>query len=341
MLMSMKSIVIATDTWSPNVNGVVTSLLYTKKILEARNFRVRIVHPGEFMSLPLPSYSEIRLSWAWKQQLDEIVRQERPDYIHIATEGSLGLAVRQMCIQNRYHFTTAYHTKLPEYVSMRLGGFGGVTQRYLKWFHNAGDGAMVSTDSLKRELVGEGFERVVVTPLGVDVDLFSKNNNSNALPDLARPIFVFLGRVAIEKNIRAFLDARVPGTKVVIGDGPDKEKLEEEFRGKAIFTGYKTGQELIDILSVARVMVFPSRTDTLGLVILEALACSLPVAAFDVGGPKDIITNGLDGYAGNNIEESIKNCLNLRPEDCRAKALGFSWERSVDLFIENLVPLRG
>jgi glycosyltransferase involved in cell wall biosynthesis len=224
---------------------------------------------------------------------------------------------------------------------MRLGGFGGVTQRYLKWFHNAGDGAMVSTDLLKRELVGEGFERVVVTPLGVDVDLFSKNNNSNALPDLARPIFVFLGRVAIEKNIRAFLEARVPGTKVVIGDGPDKEKLEEEFRGKAIFTGYKTGQELIDILSVARVMVFPSRTDTLGLVILEALACSLPVAAFDVGGPKDIITNGLDGYAGNNIEESIKNCLNLRPEDCRAKALGFSWERSVDLFIENLVPLRG
>ncbi len=335
----MKRIIIVTDTWEPSVNGVVTSIRHTKNALEKNGWRVRIVHPGDFVSLPMPSYPEVRITLPWERRIQEIIAQEQPDYIHIATEGSLGLGVRYYCIQNRYQFTTAYHTRFPEYVQMRMYGFGGVTRRYLQWFHNGSNNTIVSTASLQQELIRDGFTDVVVAPLGVDTEIFKRNPDATLPPGVKGPLFIYVGRVAIEKNLRAFLECDLPGTKMIIGDGPDSDVLEKEFPGAAMFVGYQRGQELINLLSVADCMVFPSKTDTLGLVILEALSCGVPIAAYDVGGPRDIVENGVDGYLGDDLTQNALQCLHLSREACRNKALQFSWERSIEAFVQCLVPI--
>lgn len=333
-----KKIIIFTDTWL-ETSGVITALHYKKKILEKKGFDVTIVNPGPFFTLPLPTYKEIRMAFP-RKKIKEIIERKKPDYIHIETEGSLCLAARLVCAKNNWKFTTSYHTRMPEYVGMRFKHLKEPTYKYLRWIHSKSERVMVSTESMKKELQKKGFKNLVVVPLGVDTKLFTKNTKAQLPKDIKKPVFTFLGRIAPEKNIETFLKCNLPGSKLLIGDGPDRKKLEEKFKGKATFVGFKKGQDLVNLLSISDVLVFPSKTDTFGLVIVEALSCGVPVAAYDVQGPKDIITNGVDGFLGEtakDLEKNAKKCLKLKAKDCRKKALTFSWEKGVEKFIKNLV----
>jgi len=263
----------------------------------------------------------------------------KPDCIHIATEGTLGLAARMLCVKNHWKFTTSYHTRLPEYVAIRVRHLRKATYDYLRWFHYPSHKVTVSTDSLKKELEKNGFKNVVSFPLGINLKFFKKNPKAKTPRNLKHPIFTFLGRIAPEKNIRTFLKCRLPGTKLIIGDGPQKSELQKEFGHEAVFVGCKKGKALTDLLSISDVFVFPSKTDTFGLAIIEALACGLPVAAYNVQGPNNIITNGLDGYLGTNLASNAKKCLKLNPEDCRKTAQKYSWDTYVEKFIKTLVHI--
>lgn len=333
----MKKIAIVTDAWSKNVSGVVTSILHTKKELEKKGFSVSIIHPGMFRSIPLPSYSEIRLAIFSKRKISKLLKEIKPDYIHISTEGTLGLTARNACVKNGWNFTTAYHTRLPEYVEVRVHSLKKTTYKYLRWFHSKSKKIIVSTDSLKKELEAKNFKNIVTIPLGVDLELFKKNKKALIPEGLKKPIFTFLGRVAPEKNITAFLGCRLPGTKLIIGDGPHKEKLEKKYKTNTVFVGFKKGKDLIDLLSISDVFVFPSKTDTFGLVLVEALACGLPIAAYNVQGPKNIITNGFDGFLGANLAENAKKCLKINKENCRKTARKYSWKIYASKFIRSLV----
>lgn len=336
-----KKIAIITDAWSKNISGVVTAVKYTKIGLEKKGFKVTIIHPGMFHNLPMPYYSEIRMPIFAGRKLGKMLRQIQPDYIHIETEGALGIVARTVCLRHKWKFTTSYHTKMPDYVAMRikLKPIKKLTWDYLRWFHSKSQKIMVSTRCLKRELEKMKFKNVVVIPFGADLELFKKNPKAKISPHLKKPIFTFLGRIAQEKNLRAFLEANLPGTKLIIGDGPDRKKLVKKFAGKAVFVGRKKGQKIVDLLSVSDVFVFPSKTDTFGLVLIEALACGLPVAAYNVPGPKDIIKNGVDGYLGKDLAKNAVKCLSLNPENCRKKALKYSWDNFTGRFIKNLVHI--
>ena len=335
----MKRIAMVTDVWLESTNGVVSVLKHFKEIMEKKGVEVVMVHPGMFgTKIPLITYPEIKLAIMTRGTMEQKLKEINPDYIHIATQGTLGLIARLACTKNNWKFTTFYHTQLPTYVNLR---FAVVTEemvfRYLRWFHKPCASTIVATPSMKEFLESHGFKNIVVSPFGIDIDLFKRNEKAQVPPDWKKPIFTFLGRVAVEKDIQKFLDLDLPGTKVVIGDGPQKAELEEKYYGAAIFTGYKKGQELVDLLSVSDVFVCPSKTDTFGMVVLEAMACGVPVAAFDVLGPRDIITNGVDGYLGDDLGKNARACLELDRKDCRKKVLQYSWDSAGDKFIEHQV----
>ncbi len=334
----MKKLVIVSDTWHPQINGVVTVLDKMKELLEKKGFAVTIIHPGLFMNAPLFFDPEIRLTGLPLIKIKRLLIKENPDFIHIATEAPLGLAARIVCVRNKFKFTTSYHTHFSQYSKVYLGALFETIYAYMRWFHNAGENTMVASQSLKQELEKHDFKNVVIWPLGVDVEMFTRNPDA---PDrnLKKPVFVYFGRVAAEKSPEEFLKCRLSGTKLVIGDGPLREKLEKTYGKSAVFVGYKKGKELVDWLSICDVFAFPSRTETFGLVAVESLAMGVPVAAHDVMGPRDIITNGVDGYLGENLEECAIKCLKLLPENCRKKALQFTWEKSADEFIRHLIKL--
>jgi glycosyltransferase involved in cell wall biosynthesis len=333
----MKKIVFITDTWKDrNTNGVVTWLINMQAQLERQDFEVTIIHPSLFNHVPLPTYPEIRMAISTTAKMKALIGEHRPDYIHIATEGPLGLAARTVCVKQKWQFTSYYHTRLPEYVSLRFKLLGRPAAQYMKWFHKTSSCVMVSTDTLKEELEGKGFIRVAVVPLGVDLAIFHHNIHAEAPAGISRPLFVFMGRIATEKNIEAFLACTLPGTKMIIGDGPAKAKLEKEYSDHTLFVGHKTGEELTNLLSASDVFVFPSRTDTFSLAIIEALACGLPVAAYDVQGPRNILTDGKDGYVGDNLEENALKCLEVPRENCTKSATRYSWEHSAFHFVSNL-----
>ena len=336
----MRNITIISDVWTTtNVSGVVTWLLNTKRGLEERGFMVTLIHPGQFNNFPLPTYPEIKISMPTRKKMENMIRSDNPDYICIATEGPLGLIARSACLKNEWKFTTFYHTRLPEYLYVRFKTFKNVTYQYMRWFHNASACTMVTTRSLMRELEQKEFEHLALIPLGVDIELFRKNPHAKIPTEFHKPVFVYMGRIAPEKNIEAFLECNLPGSKLIIGDGPSKSALEEKYENRAIFVGYKKGQELIDLLSVSDVFVFPSKTDTFGLTIIEALACGLPVAAYDVQGPNDIITSGEEGFLGSDLEGNAKKCLEIDSAKCIKKAQEYTWDNSVKIFAENLVPM--
>lgn len=335
----MKRIVFITDVWGESVNGVVTSLRQTKILLEERGFQVTVIHPGQFVTVPLPTYKEIKLSIATRRKMTKLMEAANPDYVHIATEGPLGFVARIVCMKKRWKFTTFYHTRWPEYVNMRLVGLKLTVYSYLRWFHKPSSKTFVSTESLRQELVKRRFKNVGVCSFGIDLEKYKKNPLAKPIPGLEKPVFVYMGRLAKEKNLPAFLNAKLPGSKLVIGDGPARSELEKKYRSKAMFAGYKTGQELVDMLSVCDVFVFPSKTDTFGLVILEALACDLPVAAYKVQGPEDIITNGVDGILGSDLAANAIACLELNRDRCRQKAMQYSWPLFTETFINNLVRI--
>jgi glycosyltransferase involved in cell wall biosynthesis len=338
---SLKSnkILIVTDTWLPQVNGVVSALQKTIKILE-KDYKVIVVHPGLFNTVPLLIYPEIKLAVFPARKMRRIFEEEKPDYVHISNEGPLGLAARAYCLKNKIPFTTSFHTHFPLYVPhyMPVGGkpLAEAGYRYLSWFHNASVKTMAASKSLKEDLESHGFKHVVICPLGVDTDLFKRNEKAESR--FKGPVFVYFGRIAKEKGLEEFFTAKLPGTKLVIGDGPARKSLEKKYGKEAVFVGYKKGQELIDLLSISDVFVLPSVTETFGLVVVEALACGLPVAAHDVMGPRDVVTHGVEGFLSENLEEAAKASLKLKG-NYRKKALQFSWQHSADAFLKHLVPV--
>jgi glycosyltransferase involved in cell wall biosynthesis len=327
------NIAIVSDAWFPQVNGVVNSLNRTRQELERLGHSVHVIGPDRFRTVACPTYPEIRLSLFPGMKLRALLREIRPDAIHIATEGPLGLAARSWCLKNDFPFTTSFHTQFPEYVWLRSRVPLALTYRLMRWFHGKAATVMVATPTLHERLTHWGFRNLGYWSRGVDTDLFRPRDKS--FLDLPRPVFLYMGRVAIEKNIEAFLMPELPGSKVVVGGGPDLDRLRKKYPA-AHFTGYKRDDELARYAASADVFVFPSRTDTFGLVVIEALACGVPVAAFPVQGPIDIIQNGITGFLSEDLREAALNALDVDPQRCREEALKYTWEASTRQFLGHI-----
>jgi len=339
-------IVIATDAWHPQINGVVRSLSMTVDCLRRMGHTVKVIEPGCFRTVPCPTYPEIRLSLGCSRAVARILDRERPDSIHISTEGPVGWAARAWCLRRGRNFTTAFHTRFPDYVSIRTGIPAEWIWKVMRRFHGAAERTFTATATLAEELHAHGLERTHHWPRGVDLDQFNPQVEPHpALQDLPRPILLNVGRVAPEKNIAAFLDLKVPGTKVVVGGGPAFDKLKAAYPG-VIFLGSKQGSELASTYAAADVFVFPSRTDTFGLVNIEALACGLPVAAYPVAGPIDII--GFDGrgmHGGDkpigaldeDLAEAVRRALSVDRAAAAEEAQLYSWQRCTERFLAGLV----
>ncbi|MGD8339145.1 MAG: glycosyltransferase family 1 protein [Gammaproteobacteria bacterium] len=331
-------IVITTDAWKPQVNGVVTTLGRTSSGLIAQGHEVTIINPAEYRTVPCPSYPEIRLALWPGRKLTSTLEQAAPDAIHIATEGPLGTAVRRFCLRRGLRFTTSYHTQFPEYLRKRLPVPLAWSYSYLRRFHGRAERTLVPTEQQRSILVERGFDNVVIWSRGVDTELFRPLDRD--FLDLPRPICIYVGRVAVEKNLEAMLEADLPGTKLIVGDGPDLEKLRKAFP-EAHFVGYKFGEELAQHLSAADVFVFPSRTDTFGLVMLEAMACGTPVAAYPVTGPIDVVKDRFSGWLDEDLAVATRRALELSREDCRQAALGRTWDKATGQFMSHLARADG
>jgi len=329
-------ILIVTDAWAPQINGVVITLQNTIRTLEDLGHTVETITPDGFRTFPCPTYPDISLSlFPGREVVRQIVRF-RPDAIHIATEGPLGLAARRYCMRAKRPFTTAYHTQFPEYVHARIRLPLAISYRWMRRFHAPASALMVATPDIRRRLETRGFTNLVMWSRGVDTDLFRADPNRSL--DLARPIFAYVGRVAVEKNIEAFLDLDLPGTKWVVGDGPARLELERRYP-YARFFGMKSGEELAWHYRQADVFVFPSRTDTFGLVMLEAMACGTPVAAYPVTGPIDVVTQGVTGVLDEDLRVAALGALHLSRNAVSAKAQGSTWRAATDQFVNSLCPI--
>jgi glycosyltransferase involved in cell wall biosynthesis len=330
-------IALVTDAWAPQVNGVVRTLTTVTAELRRRGHEVEVISPDLYPSVPCPSYPEIRLALAGRRAVGRHLARFAPGAIHISTEGPLGWAARRWALAHRRTFTTAYHTQFPDYLARRTGLSPAMFWPYIRRFHGPSAGIMVATETIREQLRAHGLSRLRHWSRGVDLACFGP---AVTPPDmffgLPRPIQLYVGRVAVEKNIEAFLRNGHPGSKVVVGDGPALARLRADFP-EAHFLGRQTGQALAACYAGADVFVFPSRTDTFGLVMIEALACGTPVAAFPVAGPLDVLTPA-SGAMAERLEDAIAAALNLDREDCLAHGRRFSWQASVDQFLAALEP---
>jgi glycosyltransferase involved in cell wall biosynthesis len=333
------NIVIVTDAWLPQVNGVVRTLQTVGEELRQLGHDVRYVTPDQFRTVPMPTYPEIRLALFPARRLARLIDAAQPCAIHIATEGPLGFAARRYCLRRGFPFTTAVHTRFPEYIHARTRIPLRPTYAVMRWFHGGATRVMVATESMRRELESWGFSNIVAWTRGVDTDLFRPVPDKAAVLDLPRPIWVYVGRVAVEKNIGAFLDLDLPGTKLVVGDGPQLNELKRKYPA-AVFVGAKFGVDLARHYAASDVFVFPSRTDTFGLVLLEALACGLPVAAYPVTGPNDVVGGSDVAVLDEDLRRAALAALGIPAARCRAYALGYSWRASAEQFARNLKPFR-
>jgi glycosyltransferase involved in cell wall biosynthesis len=333
--MNGKTLAIVTDAWWPQVNGVVNTLMQTRAALSERGYQVTMLTPQDYSTVPCPSYPEIRLALRPSARLHARLDALRPDHIHIATEGPLGLAARAFCLRRGLAFTTSYHTQFPEYLRKRLPVPLALSYAFMRRFHNAAAHTMVATPGQEAVLKRWRFRNIVRWTRGVDTALFSPEERAPL--DVPRPVFTYAGRVAVEKNLEAFLSLDLPGTKCVIGDGPALRALRGRYPN-ALFTGYRFGKELVRLLAAADVFVFPSRTDTFGLVMLEAMACGVPVAAFPVTGPVDVVTRGVTGILDEDLRTAALAALELDRRQCRTEALKHTWAESSRQFSDNLVP---
>jgi glycosyltransferase involved in cell wall biosynthesis len=330
-------VLVATDAWHPQVNGVVRTLGHVAREARALGAELEFLAPSEFCTLPMPSYPEIRLALPRPGDVERRLDRTRPDAIHIATEGPLGHAVRRVCMQRGLPFTTSLHTRFPDYLAERLP----VPQRWtceLTWawlrrFHSAGAAVLAATPTLGAELTARGFKNVKLWPRGVDANLFRPR--TGAPLDLPRPIFLTVGRLAVEKNLEAFLKLDLPGSKLVVGDGPARNALAKAYPD-AVFLGSRRGEALAEIYAAADVFVFPSRTDTFGLVLLEALASGVPVAAFPAAAPRDVIGEAPVGVLDENLKLACLGALECSRDDCRDFALKMSWEASARTFLQHV-----
>jgi hypothetical protein len=326
-------VMIVTDAWAPQVNGVVTTLGKIGEGLRRLDHEVRFLTPQQFRSIPCPTYPEIRLSLLPYSGVKQEIEGFAPDAIHIATEGPLGMAARRYCIANKLAFTTAFHTRFAEYVHARIRIPVDFTYRWLRSFHAPSRAVMVPTPSVRRDLESRGFANTVHWTRGVDTETFSPGGRDTL--DEARPVFLYVGRVAVEKNIEAFLKLDLPGAKWVVGEGPMRASLERRYPDVR-FEGIKTPAELARYYRVADVFVFPSLTDTFGLVMLEALACGTPVAAYPVAGPIDVIGDSGAGVLHEDLRVACLGALDISRNKARRYAERFSWQASVEQFVGNL-----
>jgi glycosyltransferase involved in cell wall biosynthesis len=331
-------ILLVTDAWTPQVNGVVITLRNTIAGLEAAGHTVETIGPDRFRSVPCPTYPEIRLAIGPRRGLSRIAERFAPDAVHVATEGPLGLAARGWSIRHGIPFTTAYHTRFPEYVHARIRLPVSISYAWMRWFHARSSAVMVPTPAIHDDLARRGFRNLVMWSRGVDTELFRPGPALEH--DWQRPVFMYVGRVAVEKNIQAFLDLDLPGGKVVVGDGPMREALARRYP-HVVFTGAKHGEDLAAHFRSADAFVFPSRTDTFGLVLLEAMASGTPVAAYPVPGPIDVVRPGVSGVLHDDLRAAALDALQLDRTRVRAHALEFSWARATRQFLDHLRPLDG
>lgn len=330
-------IVIATDAWKPQLNGVVRTLDTLGQILEGFGNEVLYITPNSFNSIPLPSYPEIRLSLLPNRKAAKMINDFQPDAIHIATEGPIGRATRRFCKRRGYPYTTSFHTRFAEYANERWKVPTRWGYSVLKDFHRDGETMMVATPGLMEELAERGFTKMKLWPRGVDLDAFTPGA-SDVFDQYKRPVFLYVGRLAVEKSVEDFLEADLPGTKVIVGEGPQRAELEAAYRD-AVFIGPRYGEDLTACYRAADVFVFPSRTDTFGLVNVEALACGVPVAAYPVRGPLEILEGAPIGCGA--LDEDLRAaCLTALerrdPAQCREWAENFSWEAATRAFVANL-----
>src|ERR1700731_2392867 len=330
-------ILIATDAWHPQVNGLVRTLTSLARSAAALGVEIEFLTPDGFPSLGVPTYPGLRVALPSRREIAVRIEAAAPDAIHIATEGPIGWAARAYCRRRKLAFTTSYTTRFPEYIAARSIIPAGVSYAVLRHFHAAAAMTMVATASLRQELAARGFRKLGTWTRGVDTDLFRPDEPAEL--DLRRPIFLTMGRVAVEKNLEAFLALDLPGSKVVIGDGPQRAILERRYP-KVRFLGEKKGRDLTSHLAAADVFVFPSLTDTFGVVQLEALACGTPVAAFPVTGPLDVIADHPIGALDTDLRSACLRALGMSREACRNFALERSWENSARQFIGNLTVVR-
>jgi glycosyltransferase involved in cell wall biosynthesis len=330
-------ILIATDAWAPQVNGVVRTIETLRDELVGMGHAVEVIGPDRFRTVRAPSEPTLRLAVLPGRKLAPMVDAFAPEAVHLATEGPLGVAMRRLCLRRGWPFTSCYATKFPEYLKARLHVPERATWGALRWFHRASSAVMVATPSLYNELVAKGFSNIRSWTRGVDLELFRPIAGADL--GLPRPVFAYVGRVAIEKNIEAFLTLDLPGSKVVVGDGPALASLQKRFPD-AHFLGARFGQELAHAYAAADVMVFPSLTDTFGLVLLEAMACGTPVAAYPVTGPRDVVGAAPKAAALDpNLRTAALSALNLSRTAARAHAENYSWRRCAEIFVSNLVPI--
>jgi glycosyltransferase involved in cell wall biosynthesis len=331
-------VLVATDAWPPQVNGVVRTLKSLERAAAKLGVTIDFLSPDGFPSFPVPTYPGLRLALPSRRRIAKRIEEARPDAIHIATEGPIGFAVRGYCRRHGRPFTTSYTTRFPEYIAARSPIPASWVYAILRWFHSGASVTMVATPSLTSELTERGFKNIGRWTRGVDVDLFRPDRVAKL--DFPRPIFMTLGRVAVEKNIDAFLKLDLPGTKVVIGKGPQEEELKRRFPA-AKFLGHMDNGVLASHLAAADVFVFPSLTDTFGIVQLEALASGVPVAAYPVTGPKDVIADHPIGALNEDLRTACLEALKMSRETCREFALKYSWENSARQFIGHARKVAG
>lgn len=328
-------IMIVTDAWEPQVNGVVRTLKQTMHELRKLGHEIEMITPLGFKTIPCPTYPDISLSLFPGKKVRQKMMDFEPDAIHIATEGPLGIAARSYALKNKLPFTTAYHTRFPEYVKARTAIPLAITYKFLRWFHDPSLALMAPTEVVIKDLKHYGFTNTVLWTRGVDLDVF-KMQESRVL-DSDPPIFLCVGRVAVEKNIEAFLELKLPGSKWVVGDGPALEGLKNKYP-HVNYLGVLQQEELAKVYAAADVFVFPSKTDTFGLVLLEAMACGLPVAAYPVTGPIDVLGDSEAGVMRENLQEACLLALRIPKAEARKHAEKFSWKVASEQFLDHLKP---
>lgn len=332
-------ILLITDAWHPQVNGVVRTLEHVVEQLEKLGHTIDAVTPSDYRTVPMPTYPEIRLSLVRAASIRKRLKSFKPDRVHIATEGPLGIAGRKACMALSVPYTTSYHTRFPEYLRARVPVPVSLTYRWLRRFHNSGEACLVATKSIADDLTARGFTNVVAWTRGVDHETFNPGHGKAlALEEgWQQPVFMNVGRVSVEKNLEAFLDLDLPGTKVIVGDGPSLASLKRKYP-QAVFTGAKFGEELARHYCAADVFVFPSLTDTFGNVLLEALACGTPVAAFPVPGPLDVIADSPAGVLDEDLKKASLAALDIPREAALEHATHYTWEECARIFLEAMEP---